>query len=707
MQIFQKTSKQKNEFDAFVDKVEVICEELEPYSKKISVESIRNIKRNFLLKTDNFFREDRKLNIGVIGRMKAGKSTFINTLLFDGKDILPNAVTPKTATLTKIEYGSQNSLEIDFYTKDEWEVLMQHVNSDIDSNQAQVAKEIISLVEKNDIDPKDFVDKEKQVINYNSHEELMEELQQYVSESGKYTPFVKSTVIYIDNEDLIDMTIVDTPGYDDPIQSRTIKTKDFMELCDVVFFLSKASSFMNHEDIDLFMNQLPNKGVKKMVFVCSRFDDGLRDLIWNCDSIQEAINQLKQKLLTFATGTLNNYKRMHYTNSALVNQNFEPVFVSAMIHNMLKKDKKDYTDREKKIYDDLNLRGDLTDEILKEIANFDCLHDELEAIMDQKDEMLKSKADEFVIDAEQEIKVELTRIKSVVDGMINRLKTEDLSALAEKKHTYSQKSQDIMSKIDALFDSWIHKLDNDRSLTLANMRSFLRDDIQLPEKEGARPHFQMVRKVSGKWYLPWTWGIKSEEILAYNEKYKYLDTADALDNIQGFVDKCTTCIEQLFLHSYDIAFLRHELYQIILDSNDVSDDKFSFDYYKRIVEKTLSQIKPPVIMIDSGLAMSKISNQFYGEMVGNQKSGELKNCLSKALSTLFDESNNLLEIRLEAFKKDISRWRSDLETGILEDIDRELQDVTQKLTIKRDEIDFYQQIIDLMVVKNHWVEENE
>ncbi|MDD5934036.1 MAG: dynamin family protein, partial [Clostridiales bacterium] len=378
MEIFQKTSKQKDEFDAFNHKIDVICEELEPYSKKISIESIRNIKRNFQVKTDNFFSEDRKLNIGVIGRMKAGKSTFLNTLLFDGKDVLPCAVTPKTATLTKIEYGSKNALEVDFYTKDEWEILMQHVNSDIDSNQAQVAKEIMALVEKNEIDPKEYINKEKQIIYYESHEELMKELQQYVSESGKYTPFVKSTVIYIDNEELVDMMIVDTPGFDDPIQSRTAKTKDFMELCDVVFFLSKASSFMNHEDIDLFMNQLPNKGVKKMVFICSRFDDGLRDLIWSCDSITDAIKQLKQKLLTFGVSTINNYKQMHYSNSALINQNFEPVFVSSMVSNMLKKDKKDYTVQEKKVYDDLNLRGDLTDEILQEIANFDCLHEELD-----------------------------------------------------------------------------------------------------------------------------------------------------------------------------------------------------------------------------------------------------------------------------------------------------------------------------------------
>lgn len=50
-------------------------------------------------------QEQQLLSIGIMGQVKAGKSSFLNALLFGGKPILPEAATPKTANLTKISYG--------------------------------------------------------------------------------------------------------------------------------------------------------------------------------------------------------------------------------------------------------------------------------------------------------------------------------------------------------------------------------------------------------------------------------------------------------------------------------------------------------------------------------------------------------------------------------------------------------------------------
>ena len=47
-------------------------------------------------------QKDRKLRIAIAGPIKAGKSTFLNSYLFNGKEILPTAATPKTAVLTRI-----------------------------------------------------------------------------------------------------------------------------------------------------------------------------------------------------------------------------------------------------------------------------------------------------------------------------------------------------------------------------------------------------------------------------------------------------------------------------------------------------------------------------------------------------------------------------------------------------------------------------
>ena len=107
MDIFKKTREDEIEFRRFTEKVDDVYRKLEPYEDVIDLFDIASIKRNFIAKTEDFFREDRKLNIGIIGRVKAGKSTFLNSLLFDGKNVLPSAVTPKTAALTRIEYDDE------------------------------------------------------------------------------------------------------------------------------------------------------------------------------------------------------------------------------------------------------------------------------------------------------------------------------------------------------------------------------------------------------------------------------------------------------------------------------------------------------------------------------------------------------------------------------------------------------------------------
>ena len=65
-------------------------------------------------------KENSELKLGIVGRVKAGKSSFLNALLFDGRDVLPKAATPMTAALTKITYAYKNEARVFFYSPGEW-----------------------------------------------------------------------------------------------------------------------------------------------------------------------------------------------------------------------------------------------------------------------------------------------------------------------------------------------------------------------------------------------------------------------------------------------------------------------------------------------------------------------------------------------------------------------------------------------------------
>ena len=118
-------------FQDFIVSTEAILAEM---SENASQEDIRKLEifvKNFKHKTEDFYRENRKLNIGVVGQVKAGKSSFLNALLFDGREILPKASTPKTATLTKMEYSEENIIQIEYYSVEEWEVLEENALIDL------------------------------------------------------------------------------------------------------------------------------------------------------------------------------------------------------------------------------------------------------------------------------------------------------------------------------------------------------------------------------------------------------------------------------------------------------------------------------------------------------------------------------------------------------------------------------------------------
>lgn len=85
----------------------------------------QEVKNQFFMQCDalkdslqDIANQERLLRIGIVGSVKAGKSTFLNSLLFDGQEVLPRAATPMTASLTCLRYtqGSPSATLI-FYTE--------------------------------------------------------------------------------------------------------------------------------------------------------------------------------------------------------------------------------------------------------------------------------------------------------------------------------------------------------------------------------------------------------------------------------------------------------------------------------------------------------------------------------------------------------------------------------------------------------------
>lgn len=67
------------------------------------------------------------LQIGVVGKMKTGKSALINSIIF-GNDVLPSSPEPVTVTLTKISYGDKNVSTVEFLSLQDIESIKESAN---------------------------------------------------------------------------------------------------------------------------------------------------------------------------------------------------------------------------------------------------------------------------------------------------------------------------------------------------------------------------------------------------------------------------------------------------------------------------------------------------------------------------------------------------------------------------------------------------
>jgi hypothetical protein len=269
---------------------------------------------------------DRTLRIGVVGRMKAGKSSLLNALLFSGNSVLPKAATPMTAALTTISWGESVSAEVEFYSQDDRRDVARKAEEYKERFQSIVAEKRKGLIQKyqeerkqkrrSETDPgipdrsgdrsaeanarraaelamkkhvrlsaaheqyqkmeespvKDEDLAETRSIEANDLESLKGLLGDYVSAHGRYMPFCKSVHIKLPLESLRGLEVVDTPGFNDPVRSREERTNEILGRCDVVLIVSPSGRLLTEEDMTLMGRISQKEGVQELYVVVSQTD---------------------------------------------------------------------------------------------------------------------------------------------------------------------------------------------------------------------------------------------------------------------------------------------------------------------------------------------------------------------------------------------------------------------------------------------------
>ena len=702
-----------NDFKQVNAKIENIIKKIEQYASEEQIDDIKQINKNFSMKIEDFYREGRKLNIGVIGRVKAGKSSFLNTLLFNGEEVLPKAATPKTATLTKMEYADENRIVIEFYSEEEWEGIVEDAKLGDRNEITKSAKELVDMAVERGIDVKKILSEGTLDKTFEQYGELINFLNNYVGENGAYTPLVRSVVIYMNRDEFKEISIVDTPGLNDPIPSRTQRTKEFIEVCDVVFFLSRAGSFLDMNDWELLCKQLPQKGVKKMVLVASQYDLGLRDVLkkeeknsffgnepsWiqkakstsKATNIQDAEkivaesmkNRIKEKIASFeaehSSGT-------HDAIIRILKECENPVLISSRAHDMYIKDVSEYSQEE--LYDLGYWKNFIAEDNMKEefkrIGNFDKIREIYLSIRDEKKRLLEEKQREFIPKVYMELREYLTTAKSQVELRLEYLESNDRDSLEKKQKGFEGKINTITADIAEVFGDTIEKIKLQKLDVNKALRELSIEAAKLETHTGTETHHGTTTTYSFS-LGPIKLG-RHDSSYSYTTTYTYLAASDALEQINIYGKSAASEMEDVFRETVELKAYRRKLLETVIKNFDAADDGFDANYFRIIVQNALNSIEFPEVHIDVSRELAEIGNQFSGEVRKSSEQDKFRNLLSAVVERLYSSIVERVDITISDFQHAMSIIEKNLAGNILNQISKEFESIKNAIADKETQI---------------------
>lgn len=669
-----RITKNYEEFDGVVTHIEETISAVANYADEGDIQELGKLIGAFKAKTDEFYRKDRRLNIGIIGQVKSGKSSFLNTFLFGGKDILPKASTPKTATLTKIEYGEDNVLMIEYYSKEDWAGIVENAQLEGSDSGIIAARELVRMANDNGIDKERCFALGTEKIAFTSDEELFNQLNNYVGEDGLYTPLVKAVTIIVHRDEFKGLSIVDTPGLNDPIQSRTLRTKEFMKFCDVVFFLSPCSSFMDISDWDLVSTQLPSEGVKRLVLIGSKFDSGIRDVLRKktpeddifgqdpnvSDSIQGARDLVVKKLRKTAKEKVGAFvsdgKQRGLSNHfiSVVQQIEEPLFFSSIVHTLIGKSTDTMSPEEKSVYDALSYFSDNIATDLQAIDNFSEIEAVFEQVKQEKEKILDEKAHSFIPDAMHQLESVLKECLERTETRRNILVTSDRAQIEEKKNQLEKQLNDIKADILSLFTDLLSDVETRKMEIASEARSRQSEYAGIKERTGTVTEVGYRTVSASKWWNPFSWGSTKEVSYTYERCYNYYLAADAVENISNYANDVSRQIDKTFANLVDVQGIKRRLSAVVTNNFNLSSESYDAALIKNIISETVGAIEFPIFKLDISKEIEALGSQFSGEITAADEITKLKVLMEKTFSNTVQIILNGVQTETRVFKNGLS-----------------------------------------------------
>lgn len=450
---------------------------------------------------------------------------------------------------------------------------------------------------------------------------------------------------------------------------------------------------MDNNDTRLLRTQLPQKGVKKMIAVASRFDNALNDVINDCDSIAQTISCTKSKLGSRALEIFSKQKESF--PAEVYKACTEPIFVSSMFENISHKNDNDLNEAERFYFNTLNEFNDLTPAVVKEIGNFEPIREKFGNVVETKDETLSAKAKNFVPTSKAEAKNVLKALSQIAEKNLNILKTQDVEQIQNQKKAIANQINSTKGSIEEIFGNMDALLERAKMETLKELRDASRECAKLSERTGTETHIDSYTVSDTRLLHPFTWGKKHTVYTNYTTSYSYVDASDALENIRAFSSEACSDIEETFYKTVDIAATKRKLLNVIVENFDASDELYDPAFFRLVTEQTLNGIEFPVVKIDTSEKTKSVSSRFSGEIKGGDIYA-LRALMGTTIEEMLDEITDQFAKEVSGFKGKISELKTTFSDKLLETITGNLDNIIEQFNNKEREIHNYTDLLEIL-----------
>ncbi len=624
--------------------------------------------------------EDRDLKVGIIGRVKAGKSSLLNALIFDGVEVLPKAATPMTASLTILKYAKTLSAEVEFYSpkdiaelENEHERYVREFNRIVDeevkeqkekqslSNRAKEGlKNLGNMLNRNknpEAAPKERVLSDKEInerarriakselekdtklvssydqyekmkksglfntetkdsrIQANSLEELNQKLLQFVGADGKYMPCTKAVQISLNNPNLKDLEVIDTPGINDPIASREERTKALLKDCDVVFIVSLSNQFLTDSDMSLFDRVSNKEGLQEIYFVASQADSAVGSKSEVEKSNQHLPTALENAQKTLSS-QLNNIMEKLIENYPNQREIFEKAIKNGVIlasgvcfsmykdfENQASWERNQKTEEYhnalrnlKDFYPDAFSSDDKSKESLLFSSNMGAIEERLEKAAKEKEKIMLENLESKIESQANNLHKFIAQLLQDLEDEKKRIKNADISAIKEQIKAYENFSGNIETDFREAYEEFIfHFINNIRVGLEETLKKAIRTASASAREEEEEEHYIERVKQGGLGGLARFFGsVVGEKDWGYNEVERTRATIKAgavLDYLTEMHERCESALNDS-ANSFKVVF-KKELYAKVFSQlrEIVSDDLIDEVAFKKSVDAVLNPIE--------------------------------------------------------------------------------------------------------------------